>query len=131
MKRNTKVALALISFFLLLCEFFYGIPFLGGSFILGFGWQPLLINAFLYLILAIILLVDNQNAIKPMSIIPIIGIVGSFVAFIPIVGMFVHWMLFFLMVFFIFIVLSAPTYIRNKDAKVIYTQYKDDHSNKW
>lgn len=131
MKRNTKVALALISFFLLVCEFFYGIPFLGGSFILGFGWQPLLINAFLYLILAIILLVDNQNAIKPISIIPIIGIVGSFVAFIPIVGMFVHWVLFFLLVFFIFIVLSAPTYIRNKDAKVIYTQYKDDHSNKW
>lgn len=131
MKRNTKVALALISFFLLVCEFFYGISFLGGSFILGFGWQPLLINAFLYLILAIILLVDNQNAIKPMSIIPIIGIVGSFVAFIPIVGMFVHWVLFFLLVFFIFIVLSAPTYIRNKDAKVIYTQYKDDHSNKW
>ncbi|MDU0439276.1 hypothetical protein [Staphylococcus haemolyticus] len=131
MKRNTKVALALISFFLLVCEFFYGIPFLGGSFILGFGWQPLLINAFLYLILAIILLVDNQNAIKPMSIIPIIGFVGSFIAFIPIVGMFVHWVLFFLLVFFIFIVLSAPTYIRNKDAKVIYTQYKDDHSNKW
>ncbi len=131
MKRNTKVALALISFFLLICEFFYGIPFLGGSFILGFGWQPLLINAFLYLILAIILLVDNQNAIKPMSNIPVIGFVGSFIAFIPIVGMFVHWVLFFLLVFFIFIVLSAPTYIRNKDAKVIYTQYKDDHSNKW
>lgn len=131
MKRNTKVALALISFFLLICEFFYGIPFLGGSFILGFGWQPLLINAFLYLILAIILLVDNQNAIKPMSIIPVIGFVGSFITFIPIVGMFVHWVLFFLLVFFIFIVLSAPTYIRNKDAKVIYTQYKDDHSNKW
>lgn len=131
MKRNTKVALALISFFLLICEFFYGIPFLGGSFILGFGWQPLLINAFLYLILAIILLVDNQNAIKPMSIIPVIGFVGSFIAFIPIVGMFVHWVLFFLLAFFIFIVLSAPTYIRNKDAKVIYTQYKDDHSNKW
>lgn len=131
MKRNTKVALALISFFLLICEFFYGIPFLGGSFILGFGWQPLLINAFLYLILAIILLVDNQNAIKPMSIIPVIGFVRSFIAFIPIVGMFVHWVLFFLLVFFIFIVLSAPTYIRNKDAKVIYTQYKDDHSNKW
>lgn len=130
-ERNTKVALALISFFLLICEFFYGIPFLGGSFILGFGWQPLLINAFLYLILAIILLVDNQNAIKPMSIIPVIGFVGSFIAFIPIVGMFVHWVLFFLLVFFIFIVLSAPTYIRNKDAKVIYTQYKDDHSNKW
>ena len=66
-----------------------------------------------------------------MSIIPVIGFVGSFIAFIPIVGMFVHWVLFFLLVFFYFIVLSAPTYIRNKDAKVIYTQYKDDHSNKW
>ena len=52
-----------------------------------------------------------------MSIIPRIGFVGSFIAFIPIVGMFVHWVLFFLLVFFIFIVLSAPTYIRNKDAK--------------
>ena len=85
MKNGPKLSLALIGIFLILCEFFYGIPFLGGSFILGFGWQPLLINAFLYLILAIILLVDNQNAIKPMSIIPVIGFVGSFIAFIPIV----------------------------------------------
>ena len=61
-----------------------------------------------------------------MAMIPFIGLIGSFVAFLPIIGMFTHWVLFFLMVFFIFVVLNAPTYIPNKDSKVIYTQYKDD-----
>ncbi|MCJ1655797.1 hypothetical protein MT340_003430 [Staphylococcus sp. NRL 16/872] len=125
MKSSVKVTLAILSFFLLACEFFYGIPFLGGSVILSFGWHPLVLNAFLYLIVVIVLLVDSQNAIKPMAIIPLIGFIGSFVAFIPVIGMVIHWILFFLMVFFVFIVLSAPTYLPNKDARVIYTQHRD------
>ena len=129
MKRNVKLTLSIISIFLIASEFFYGIPFLGGSVILSFGWQPLLLNALLYLILGIILLVDSQNTIKPMAMIPFIGLIGSFVAFLPIIGMFTHWVLFFLMIFFIFVVLNAPTYIPNKDSKVIYTQYKDDKNN--
>ena len=129
MKRNVKLTLSIISIFLIASEFFYGIPFLGGTVILSFGWQPLLLNALLYLILGIILLVDSQNTIKPMAMIPFIGLIGSFVAFLPIIGMFTHWVLFFLMVFFIFVVLNAPTYIPNKDSKVIYTQYKDDKNN--
>lgn len=129
MKRNVKLTLSIISIFLIASEFFYGIPFLGGSVILSFGWQPLLLNALLYLILGIILLVDSQNTIKPMAIISFIGLIGSFVAFLPIIGMLTHWVLFFLMVFFIFVVLNAPTYIPNKDSKVIYTQYKDDKNN--
>ena len=52
--------------------------FLGATFILSFGWQPLIFNALLYLILTIILLVNRQNAIRPIAIIPIFGIVGSF-----------------------------------------------------
>ena len=111
MKRNVKLTLSIISIFLIASEFFYGIPFLGGTVILSFGWQPLLLNALLYLILGIILLVDSQNTIKPMAMIPFIGLIGSFVAFLPIIGMFTHWVLFFLMVFFIFVVLNAPTYI--------------------
>lgn len=130
MKNGVKMTLAILGIFLIICEFFYGIPFLGGSVILSFGWQPLLLNAFLYLIITIILLVDTQNSIKPMVIIPILGIVGSFIAFIPVVGMVVHWILFFLMIFFVFIVLSAPTYLPNKDARVIYTQYKNDSREK-
>ena len=129
MKRNVKLTLSIISIFLIASEFFYGIPFLGGTVILSFGWQPLLLNALLYLILGIILLVDSQNTIKPMAMFPFIGLIGSFVAFLPIIGMFTHWVLFFLMVFFIFVVLNAPTYIPNKDSKVIYTQYKDDKNN--
>ncbi len=130
MKNGVKMTLAISGVFLIVCEFFYGIPFLGGSVIVSFGWQPLLLNAFLYLIITIILLVDTQNSIKPMVIIPILGIVGSFIAFIPVVGMVVHWILFFLMIFFVFIVLSAPTYLPNKDARVIYTQYKNDNREK-
>lgn len=129
MKRNVKLTLSIISIFLIASEFFYGIPFLGGTVILSFGWQPLLLNALLYLILGIILLVDSQNTIKPMAMIPFIGLIGSFVAFLPIIGMFTHWVLFFLMIFFIFVVLNAPTYIPNKDSKVIYTQYKDNKNN--
>lgn len=134
MKNGVKITLAILGVFLIICEFFYGIPFLGGSVIMSFGWQPLLFNALLYFIITIILLVDSQNAIKPMVIIPIVGLVGSFMAFIPFVGMIIHWILFFLMIFFVFIVLSAPTYLPNKDAKVIYTQYKnqrkDEYDNK-
>lgn len=127
MKNGIKLTLAIIGAFLIVCEFFYGIPFLGGSIILSFGWQPLLFNAVLYLILIIILLVDSQNAIKPMAFIPFMGLVGSFIAFIPVIGMVIHWILFFMMIFFVIVVLSAPTYIPNKNARVIYTQYKDDN----
>ena len=114
MKNGVKMSLAIIGVFLIVCEFFYGIPFLGGSVILSFGWQPLLFNALLYLVLIIILLVDSQNSIKPMFVIPFLGLIGSFVAFLPVIGMVIHWILFFLMIFFVFIVLAAPTYIPNK-----------------
>ena len=125
MKNGVKISLAIIGVFLIVCEFFYGIPFLGGSVILSFGWQPLLFNALLYLVLIIILLVDSQNSIKPMFVIPFLGLIGSFVAFLPVIGMVIHWILFFLMIF-VFIVLAAPTYIPNKNARVVYTQYKNE-----
>lgn len=125
MKNGVKMSLAIIGVFLIVCEFFYGIPFLGGSVILSFGWQPLLFNALLYLVLIIILLVDSQNSIKPMFVIPFLGLIGSFVAFLPVIGMVIHWILFFLMIFFVFIVLAAPTYIPNKNARVVYIQYKE------
>ncbi|MCS5348014.1 hypothetical protein NYT34_01505 [Staphylococcus aureus] len=127
MKNGPKLTLAIIGIFLILCEFFYGIPFLGATFILSFGWQPLTFNALLYLTLTIILLVNRQNAIRPIVVIPLIGLAGSFLAIIPFLGILIHWALFFLMLLFVAVVLSAPTYIPNKNARVIYTQYKDGH----
>lgn len=122
MKRGIRMTLLVLSVLLIVSELVYGIPFLGGSIVLSFGWQPLLINALLYFIMMIILIVDKQNSIKPMMFIPLLGVIGSFLAFIPLVGMVIHWILFFLMLFFIFILLSTPLYEPNKYAKVIYTE---------
>lgn len=122
MKRGIRMTLLVLSVLLIVSELVYGIPFLGGSIVLSFGWQPLLINALLYFIMMIILIVDKQNSIKPMMFIPLLGVIGSFLAFIPLVGMMIHWILFFLMLFFIFILLSTPLYVPNKYAKVIYTE---------
>ncbi|SUM77086.1 Uncharacterised protein [Staphylococcus saprophyticus] len=128
MKRGIRMALLVLSVLLIVSELVYGIPFLGGSIVLSFGWQPLLINALLYFIMMIILIVDKQNSIKPMMFIPLLGVIGSFLAFIPLVGMVIHWILFFLMLFFIFILLSTPLYVPNKYAKVIYTEdRRKDH----
>ena len=69
---------------------------------------------------------NRQNAIRPIAIIPIFGIVGSF-SYYPLLRILIHWILFFLMILFVLVVLSAPTYIPNKNARVIYTQYKDGH----
>ncbi len=69
---------------------------------------------------------NRQNAIRPIAIIPIFGIVGSFLAIISLLRNFDS-------LDFIFPndsicpSISAPTYIPNKNARVIYTQYKDGH----
>ena len=76
MKSGIRTLLLILSLILIIGEFVYGIPFLGGSIILSFGWQPLLINVLLYLIMMIILIVDKQNSIKQMAIIPLFGIIG-------------------------------------------------------
>lgn len=38
MKNGVKIFLVIIGVFFIVCEFFYGILFLGGSVILSFGW---------------------------------------------------------------------------------------------
>ncbi|WP_251517999.1 MULTISPECIES: hypothetical protein [Staphylococcus] len=124
MTRGSRAFLVIISLILIISECIYGVPFLGGSFILSTGWQPLLINAFLYLVMAVYLLIDRQNTIRPMVIILFIGIIGSFLAIVPFLGMIIHWVLFFLMLFFMLVLLSAPLYVPNKHAKVIYTEHR-------
>ncbi|MDY5060803.1 hypothetical protein [Staphylococcus simulans] len=123
MKHSTRLALIILSIILLLSELLYGIPFLGGSIIVSFGWQPLIINAFFYLLLVIALLADSQSTIRPMVIIPLLGIAGSFIAIVPFVGMIVHWVLFFLMLFFLFIVMSTPIYMPNRNARAVYDEH--------
>ncbi|KOR12789.1 hypothetical protein AMC75_05865 [Staphylococcus carnosus] len=122
MKFGIRTTLIILSIIMIISELIYGIPFLGGSIIVSFGWQPLLINAAIYFIMVVMLAFDNQNSILPMLLIPLIGIVGSLVAIIPVVGMVTHWILFFLMILFLIVVLSTPIYIPDKNARITYDE---------
>ncbi|CAM3165109.1 hypothetical protein [Staphylococcus argensis] len=124
MRNGVRLTLIILSIILIIDECVYGIPFLGGLIIVHGGWSPIFFNAFLYAVVLIILLADRQNSIKPMAIIPLIGLIGSIIAIIPFVGLITHWILFFLMIFFLFIVFSAPVYIPNRHAKTIYNDEK-------
>ncbi|REH94217.1 hypothetical protein, partial [Staphylococcus felis] len=110
MKRNSKTALILLSIIVLISEFISGIPFIGGIVILSSGWQVLAFNAFIYLVILLILMVDRQNSIKPMLVIPLIGIVANGLAIVPFVGMLLHWLMFVLMIFFLFVLFVTPVY---------------------
>lgn len=129
MKRGIRISLIVLSVILILSELIYGIPFVGGSIILSLGWSPLGTNMLLYFIIIVIMLVDKQNTIKPMIVIPLLGIVGSLIAFIPVIGMITHWILLVLMGFFLFIVLSTPIYLSDRNARVIYDE--KDKRSKW
>lgn len=122
MKFGIRTTLIILSIIMIISELVYGIPFLGGSIIVTFGWQPLLINAAIYFVMVVMLAFDNQNSIRPMLVIPLIGIVGSLIAIIPVVGMVTHWILFFLMVLFLIVVLSTPIYVPDRNARVTYDE---------
>nr|WP_279401853.1 hypothetical protein [Piscibacillus salipiscarius] len=75
-------------------EFFLGIPFVGGAFIFANAWGPLLLMFLFYL--AILLLSIKYGYAKWGAI---TGMVVSIVAFIPVVGMILHWVAFFALLF--------------------------------
>lgn len=66
-------------------EAFLGIPILGGSIVIGFGWTPLLIMLVLHIVTLVFSVNHYQN--KHGSI---LGIITSLLAWIPFVGMILH-----------------------------------------
>ncbi|TYR79071.1 hypothetical protein FZC66_17215 [Priestia megaterium] len=66
-------------------EAFLGIPFIGGAIVLGFGWAPLGIAFVLHVIT---LILAHRQGVSAYG--NILGLVTSFVAVIPIVGMVMH-----------------------------------------
>lgn len=122
MKRTTRNVLLALTLLMILLEFIYGLPFLGGAIIVSLGWQPLLFNVFIYFVMTLALIIPSQNTIRPMASITLIGVVASFIAFIPFIGFILHWVLFVLMLFLLFILLNTPIYQANPHARVIYTE---------
>ncbi|KQL50738.1 hypothetical protein AN964_24245 [Heyndrickxia shackletonii] len=71
-----------------LVELFFSIPFLGGAIILAHAWTPLgtlIVFHFIGLIIAFV-----ANRAKSASV---FGIIGNILAFIPVVGMIMHFLI--------------------------------------
>lgn len=66
-------------------EAFLGIPFIGGTFVVGLAWTPLLIMLALHIVT---LVISRKEGFKSSG--SVLGIVTSCVGWIPIVGMIMH-----------------------------------------
>ncbi|MGM9923908.1 MAG: hypothetical protein ACI35R_06665 [Bacillus sp. (in: firmicutes)] len=66
-------------------EALFGIPILGGTIILSLAWSPLIIMLVLHILVVVF---AYRNGISAYG--NIIGIVGSCIGWIPVVGMLLH-----------------------------------------
>ncbi|WP_239748172.1 MULTISPECIES: hypothetical protein [unclassified Mammaliicoccus] len=120
MKRGIKSVLLVLSIILVVSELLLAIPSLGGGIVLSTGYNALVLNGTLYFITTLILLIDNQNSVKVIFVIPLIGLIASFVAIIPIIGWLLHIVMVVLMIIFLFTIIIAPVYIPSKYYKTTY-----------
>ncbi|MGK0554957.1 hypothetical protein [Macrococcus capreoli] len=114
MKSPIRIILLILGFIMLLSEGFMGLPFLGGTYILSLGWAPLGSNITMYFVMFLITILDRSNESRSsLSTIAAVDIFANMIAFIPFVGMFLHWLMFFLMLVYIGIVLNTREYRGN------------------
>ncbi|TFB19210.1 hypothetical protein E3U55_10850 [Filobacillus milosensis] len=73
-------------------EFFLGIPFVGGVFILSSGWGALLFMLLFYIAILILSIYFGHAKWGAIT-----GIAVSILAFIPFLGMVLHWIAFFVL----------------------------------
>lgn len=69
-----------------ICEGVLGIPLVGGFIVMGFSYTPLAAMFILHIVTLIVVARENQS--KAGSI---LGIVTSCIAWVPFLGMFMHW----------------------------------------
>ncbi|WP_340392217.1 hypothetical protein [Macrococcoides caseolyticum] len=114
MKRMLKMTLLTLGIIMLLKEIFLGIPGIGGAYILSLAWAPLGTNITLYFIMFLISALDRSNESRfSLSVIAFTGLLANAFAFFPILGMFMHWLMAFLMIAYIFIVINTREYRGN------------------
>ncbi|GGB07950.1 hypothetical protein ERX37_06455 [Macrococcus hajekii] len=113
MKNSFRILLLVLGIIALLREVFLGIPGLGGTYILSLGWAPLGTSILLFGIMAIIMFADRYGRSKELLWVPVMGIVFSLLAFIPVIGMLLHWIMTFVLVYFIIRLMSMPAQYGN------------------
>lgn len=114
MKSPIRIILLILAFIMLFKEALLGLPVFGGTYVVSMAWAPLGTNITMYIIMLLITVLDRSNeARSSLSTIAIVGIIANAIAFIPFVGMFMHWLMFFLMLVYIGIVLNTREYRGN------------------
>lgn len=114
MKSPIRIILLILGFIMLFKEALLGLPVFGGTYVVSMAWAPLGTNITMYIIMLLITVLDRSNeARSSLSTIAIVGIIANAIAFIPFVGMFMHWLMFFLMLGYIGIVLNTREYRGN------------------
>ena len=114
MKRMMKLILLTLGIIMLLKEIFLGVPGIGGAYILSLAWAPLGTNITLYFIMFILSALDRSNEARfSLSVLALTGLLANAIAFFPILGMFMHWLMVFLMIAYIFIVINTREYRGN------------------
>ncbi|MBC9874410.1 hypothetical protein [Macrococcoides bohemicum] len=114
MKSPIRIILLILGFIMLFKEALLGLPVFGGTYVVSMAWAPLGTNISLYLLMFLITVLDRSNEARfSLSTIAVVGIIANAIAFIPVVGMFMHWLMFFLMLVYIGIVLNTREYRGN------------------
>ncbi|MCU7557036.1 hypothetical protein [Macrococcus capreoli] len=114
MKKPIRIILLILGVIMLIKEGLLGLPVFGGLYNISLGLAPLGTNISLYILMLLITAIDRTNEARTsLSTIAVAGIIANAIAFIPIIGMFMHWLMFFLMIAYIGIVLSTREYRGN------------------
>ncbi|MFS0750336.1 hypothetical protein [Oceanobacillus sp. 1P07AA] len=90
-------------------EALLGIPFIGGIYIFSNAWTPLFVMLLLHILTLILAKRDGRWIAGS-----VIGIITSVIAWIPIVGMVMHW------ISAIVLIISGMQSDKNDDENIIY-----------
>lgn len=114
LKKSIRIILLILAFIMLFKEAMLGLPVFGGTYIVSMAWAPLGTNITIYIVMLLITLLDRFNTAKTaLSFLAFVGIIANAIAFIPVVGMFMHWLMAILMLVYIGIVINTREYRGN------------------
>ncbi|ULG72148.1 hypothetical protein [Macrococcus brunensis] len=113
MKSSFRILFLVLGIIALMREAFFGLPIIGDLYVLFTAWAPIGTSLIIYGLMIAAMLADQYGRSKELLWVPIVGIVFSLISFVPIVAMILHWVMTFIMIYFIIRVMSFPKQVGN------------------
>ncbi len=113
MKSSFRIVFLVLGIIALMREAFFGLPVIGGSYVLSLAWAPLGTSILIYGIMLAVMLADRYGHSKELLWVPLIGIVFSIIAVVPFVAMVLHWVMTLILIYFIIRVMTLPNQVGN------------------